>query len=382
MKKRYDLVVVGGGVAGYALAALASQSGSVLFFENEDPPLDPPWERPLLADGEGSVWNRFASSVALNLKAAAPFRLQVLDGRARGDGRAPARAGAALDPAWLERRIEWPAWYVRLWRRMAQREGGVAPEPGPWLRYPLGVVPDDVGVRAYLAAVRERLSTPAGSAPDLLLALRSAAGKEATEFLPIGRFDGLAPGGIKVEGAGRVIETERVAVCLDLGQWSMAPGLGPLPRSVFKQVRPSGVRVRARWACRERELPVGLAARGWWQDAPQAFFEVSGAGDKCSLSAFTTVADGTAVDAREVAGAMLAVVRRYCPFFQGQLEGAQVSATPLWRAVREGAGVPPVLRRGLGYAGPQSFPGWGVEGELVAALRLARHWFAQADERS
>lgn len=382
MKKRYDLVVVGGGVAGYALAALASQAGSVLFFENEEPPLDPPWERPLLADGEGSVWSRFTAEVSLSLKAAAPFRMQLLDGRNRGDGRTPPPAGAPLDPQWLERRLEWPAWYVRWWRRMTVREGGISPEPGPWLSYPLGVVPDDAGVRAYLEAMRDRLHTPAGSAGDLLLALRSAAAKEATEFLPIGRFDGLAPGGIKVEGAGRVIESERVAVCLDMGQWTMAPGLGPLPRGVFKQVRPAGVRVRARWACHERELPVGLAARGWWHDAPNAFYEIDGAGEKCRLTAFTTVADGTAVDAREVAGAMLAVIRRYCPFFQGQLEGAQVSATPLWRAVRAGQGVAPILRRGLGYAGPQSFPGWGVEGELAAALRLAGHWFAKGEERS
>lgn len=383
MKKRYDLVVIGGGVAGYALAALASQAGSVLFFENEDPPLDPPWERPLVASGEGTVWNRFTSDVALNLKASAPFRLQLLDGRNRGDGRVPPAAGGALDPEWLARRIEWPKWYVRWWRKLTSRDGeAAAVNEGPWLRYPLGVVPDDPGVRAYLAAMRERLETPAGSAADLLLALRSSAAKESTEFLPIGRFDGLAPGGIKVEGAGRLIETEHVAVCLDLGQWTMAPGLGPLPRNVFKQVRPAGVRVRARWACDERELPVGLAARGWWADEPHAFFEVDGAGAKCRLAVFTTLADGTNVDAREVAGAMLAVVRRYCPFFKGTLEGAQVSATPLWRAVSAGGGVPPVLRGGLGYAGPQSFPGWGVEGELVAALRLARHWFAPSPERS
>jgi hypothetical protein len=379
VKKRYDSVIVGGGVAGYALAALAAQAGSVLYFENDEPPAEPPWERPLVGVEPGSVWALFNAAVPLEGLTPAPFRFQSLAGRDRTDGR---QAFAVAPPAadevarWFAAQVEWPKWYLRAWRRLFGQPGPEQAElPGPVLAHPTGVVSRDPGVRAYLALQAANLSTPSGSTPQLLRALRAAAAKDGADFLPIARFEGLGRGGVRVEGAGRVIETPRIGVCLDLGQWTQAPGLGALPRKVFSWVRPEGVRVRARWTCDEGELPVGLAGRGWWSDAPQAFFEVTGQGAQTVLSAWALESAGAEVDGRDVARRLLDVVRRYVPFFRGSLDAARIAVTPVWRsAARGGRGAPPRLGP-FAYAGPQSFPGWGLEGELAAALRVHRMWF-------
>lgn len=382
MKKRYDAVVIGGGVAGYALAALAAQAGSVLFFENDDPPADPPWERPLVGAEPGTVWALFTGAVELGAQTAAPFRFQTLAGRDRTDGRQPF---ALLPPSadavarWLAAQIEWPKWYVRMWRRLFGEPGPAHAElPGPVLAHPAGFIPRDAGVRAYLALHAGNLVTPTGTTAQLLRSLRAAAAKDGAEFLPLARFEGLGAGGVRVEGAGRVIESDRMAVCLDLSQWTQAPGLGALPRKVFSWVRPEGVRVRVRWTCDESELPVGLAARGWWADEPQAYYEVGGEGAHTTFTLWSHQPAGVEVDGREVARRLLEVVRGYAPFFRGSLDAARIAITPVWQAANAaGRGVPPRLGP-FAFAGPQSFPGWGVEGELAAALRVQRMWFPPA----
>lgn len=383
MKKRYDAVIIGGGVAGYALAALAAQAGSVLFFENDEPPADPPWERPLLGHAPGSVWAQFADLVTLEKITPAPFRFQSLSGRERTDGRqAFAIAPPPADEVarWLGAQLDWPKWHVRAWRHFFGEPGPAQAElAGPVLAHPAGFVPRDPGVRAYLALHAASLQTPSGTTAELLRGLRAAAAKDGAEMLPIARFEGPGQGGVRVGGAARVIETARTAVCLDLGQWTQAPGLGALPRKVFKQVRPEGVRVCARWTCDDSELPVGLAARGWWSDVPPAYFEVGGQGAQSTLSVWTLEPAGSEVDGREVTRRLLAVVRRYCPFFRGSLDAARISVTPVWQsAARGGRGAPPRLGP-FAFAGPQSFPGWGVEGELAAAMRVHRMWYPPAE---
>jgi hypothetical protein len=232
---------------------------------------------------------------------------------------------------------------------------------------------------AYLAASLDTWKTPEQETGELLRKFRAAASAEGAEFLPIARFDGLEPGGIRVQGAGRMLETPRVAACLDLGQWTQAPGLGPLPRKVFRTVKPDGVRVQLRWTCDESELPVGLAGRGWWVDEPQAYFEVTGEGSATTLSVWRVFPDATKVDPRDVAAQLLKVAQRYAPFFRGTVDSARIDTNPVWQSTaRDGRGVPPMLNKQLAYAGPQSFPGWGVEGELAGVLRLHKLWYPPA----
>ncbi len=376
MKKQYDSVVIGGGVAGYLLAALASTQGHVLFFESEQEPTDPPWTSPILPDAPGSAWHRVREALSPAGLAPGRFRFQRLNGRERDDGFETPPPEPFPFAEWLTAELAVPRWFdvVRGWF--------ASPPPGPalaptWMRLTTGVEPAQSAVRRYLAATAADWSAPAGELVDLLRVLRERAAREGTEFLPAGRLDAVIPGeGVRVEGLGATLRSARMAVCVDVGEWSRIPGLGALPRKVLRRVRQNGVRVRATWTCAAEELPVGLAGRGWWADEPQAWYDVTEGGGRATLRAWTMAPSGPDVDAPAVAAAMHAVVRRYAPFFSPKAEEAQVLATPVYGSIhRKGLGVPAELAAGYGYAGPQSYPGWGAEGEMVAALRVNRRWY-------
>ncbi len=376
MKKRYDAVVIGGGVAGYALAAIAARQGHVLVFENEEPPVDIPWHRPLVATGPDTVWARFVEALPMPPEAPSPFRFQVLAGRERPDGYEPPPAEPWDGQGeWLDRRLTWQPFLKRLF------SGGrkVAPpalQPAPWLSLPTGVAPDESAVSRYLAAGTATWETPGGDLVALLRRLRASAARDGAEFLPLSRLDAVEPGrGFRVEGAAALLESPAIAVALSVGEWMRTAGLGPLPRKVFRHVRQNGLRVRARWNCDESELSVGLAARGWFSDGAGAFFEVTGDGSDTVLTVWTVEQGGAEVDQQAVAAGLRETVLRYCPFFKGTIDSASVDAHPVWRSqTAAGTGIPAFLGK-LAYAGPQSYPGWGVEGELAAALRVVKCWF-------
>lgn len=380
MKKRYDAVIIGGGLAGYALAALASRQGHVLMFESDGPPVEPPWHRPLMAMGDDLVWARFVRELGASFPEPTRFRLQHLAGRERPTGLDALQPEAFDAVAWLDEQLTWHPWYQRLWQslRSAPERPG-APER-PWLTHPVGYPSSQPAVLRYLASVTESLATPGGDLVALLRTLRSEALREGTEFLPLTRLDSVERGqGVRVEGLGATLLAPRISICLDLGEWTQTPGLGPIPRSIFRRVHQDGVRVRVRWYGQDTALPVGLAARGWWDDAPPAFFEVFDEGEQTVFSTWTICQGGADVDASAEAERLLGVVKHYSPFFAGDLGTAQIDAQPIWRSrSRSGRGVAGELGKGLVYAGPQSYPGWGAEGELMAALRTFLSWFPPA----
>lgn len=377
MKKRYDAVIIGSGLAAYALAALASRQGHVLVFETDARPVEPPWFRPLMATGPGSAWAAFASRLELKLPDPLPYRFQVLGGRDRPDGRQPPEPQPFDTAQWLASTLAWPPWYRRFWQALVLRRTELVRMADVYLAQPSGYLPSDLRVQRYLAATVPTWATPAGNFVDLLLALRTAASNEGAEFLPAWRLAQCQPGkGIKVEGAAALLRCERMAVCLDVSQWSEAPGLGPIPRHVYRYVRPVAALVRAEWPCEDAELPVGLAARGAWVDKPCAYFEVLDGAEPWRIAVWTVVGGGPELDATAMAEGMHAVLRSYCPFLRAPAVPAKLTVRPVYQSIRRsGVGVPPWLAGGLAYAGPQSFPGWGCEGELAAALRVANLWF-------
>ena len=382
MKKRYDAVIIGGGLAGYALAALTARHGHVLLFESDEPPVEPPWHRPLLGMGENSVWARFEQELKLSLPAASRFRLQHLAGRERSEGYDHPAPEPFDSTPWIDEQLTWRPWYQRMWQSLRTAPQPPRGEAWPWLSHPVGYAATDPAVLRYLASVTDSLATPGEDFVQLLRTLRAEALREGTEFLPLNRLDAVVRGqGVRVEGVGATLLSPRIAVCLDLGEWTQTPGLGPIPRVVFRRVRQQGVRVRVRWYGEDMELPVGLAARGWWDDAPPAFYEVFEEGEQTVLSVWTICDGGAEVDSSAEAERLLAVVKRYCPFFKGSPDSARVDAQPVWVSrARSGQGVRQSLAKGLVYAGPQSFPGWGAEGELVAALRTCMAWFPPEGE--
>jgi hypothetical protein len=382
VKKRYDAVIIGGGLAGYSLAALASREGHVLFFEHDAEPTEPPWARPMLATGEGSVWDAFSARLPLELPPPSPLRLQTLNGRHRDNGDV-APGGIVTDAeafdtqSWLTNQLKIPTladWFKDLF---SAEVANPAIPADPWLSHPGGFASSDRGVLRYLEARAANQQSPGGDLVGLLRALRGFALHEGAEFLPASRLDAIVSGqGVRVSGLGATLQAPRLAICIDVGEWTRIPGIGKLPRQVFRRVRSQGVRVRATWACADEELPVGLAGRGWWADGGGAFYELTGSGSECFLHVWTLVQGGAEVDGARVAGELHAVIRQYCPFFRGKADAARVQVTPVWPSRhRKGLGVAPKLGKDLTYAGPQSFPGWGAEGELAAALRTFQAWF-------